>query len=117
MPMSCHVLHPVQDCCWFACRLQQLLTATQQGLDKRGASGEVQGFVQQVLQEQHQQYVSFMSSEADKRRKLLEHIRNLEVCGGRCAPALVLQALLKLTVASLPASVEMCKYYKPHRPM
>lgn len=66
-------------------RLQQLLGVAAQGLEKRGASPEVQQFVEQLLQQQHQEYVAFMAGESDKRRRLLDFIRGLEV-GGPCLP-------------------------------
>ena len=61
------------------CRLQQLLSVTAQGLAQRGASNEVHQFVEQVLQRQHKEYTNYMATEADKRRRLLEHVRHLEV--------------------------------------
>lgn len=59
-------------------RLQQLLAATQQGLEKRDANLEVQQYVESVLLKQQTLYDSFMTTEAEKRRRLLEHVNSLE---------------------------------------
>lgn len=63
----------------YCCRLQQLLAATQQGLEKRDANLEVQQYVESVLLKQQTLYDSFMTTEAEKRRRLLEHVNSLEV--------------------------------------
>ena len=49
-------------------------------LKEKGASKEVSLYVEDLLVQQHQRYHNFMTAEADKRRRLLEHVQKLQVC-------------------------------------
>lgn len=49
-------------------------------LKEKGASKEVSLYVEDLLVQQHQRYHNFMTVEADKRRRLLEHVQKLQVC-------------------------------------
>ena len=48
-------------------------------LKEKGASQEVSLYVEDLLVQQHQRYHNFMTAEADKRRRLLEHVQKLQV--------------------------------------
>ena len=48
-------------------------------LQEKGASQEVSLYVEDLLVQQHQRYHNFMTAEADKRRRLLEHVQKLQV--------------------------------------
>ena len=48
-------------------------------LKEKGASQDVSLYVEDLLVQQHQRYHNFMTAEADKRRRLLEHVQKLQV--------------------------------------
>lgn len=48
-------------------------------LEEKGASQDVSLYVENLLVQQHQRYHNFMTAEADKRRRLLEHVQKLQV--------------------------------------
>ena len=48
-------------------------------LKEKGASKDVSLYVEDLLVQQHQRYHNFMTAEADKRRRLLEHVQKLQV--------------------------------------
>ena len=54
-------------------------------LKEKGASKEVSLYVEDLLVQQHQRYHNFMTVEADKRRRLLEHVQKLQVCTSQSA--------------------------------
>lgn len=59
-------------------------------LKEKGASQEVSLYVEDLLVQQHQRYHNFMTAEADKRRRLLEHVQKLQVgiSPFACAPCI-----------------------------
>ena len=52
-------------------------------LKEKGASKDVSLYVEDLLVQQHQRYHNFMTAEADKRRRLLEHVQKLQVRASR----------------------------------
>lgn len=58
-------------------------------LKEKGASQDVSLYVEDLLVQQHQRYHNFMTAEADKRRRLLEHVQKLQVIRFVKVPCLV----------------------------
>lgn len=60
-------------------KFEQMLIEVRHQLSIKGASPDVQAYVEQLLLERYQSYNSYMTAEADKRRILLDHVSKLEV--------------------------------------
>ncbi|KAK9801882.1 hypothetical protein WJX73_007191 [Symbiochloris irregularis] len=83
--------------------LNQLLATTQQGLEKRGANADTLAYVQQVLCSQHQEYSTVLAAEANRRQKLLGHIRSLENEKRQLETSMVAEQELRNTAHRGPA--------------
>ncbi|CAK0773385.1 hypothetical protein CVIRNUC_004060 [Coccomyxa viridis] len=70
-------------------------------LKEKGASKEVSLYVEDLLVQQHQRYHNFMTVEADKRRRLLEHVQKLQNEKRQLETAMVVESRIQMKAKGL----------------